>query len=164
MKYKKRLESFADAQEQYTGFLKSVLWKLTGDVELFSEAMQYSLLKMWQHAEKLQSKKAGAYIYRIALSAASQAWRNRSGRDGNCGLVHIVTVEESYRKVADTEILELTRRAISNLPVKQSRAIVMRYFEEKGYDILASELNCSEATARSHVSKAIRKLKLKIVK
>jgi len=63
-------------------FLLSVLWKLTGDKELFTEAMQYALLGMWEHIEKLSGKKAGAYIYRIALTANSRAWRNRIGKDG----------------------------------------------------------------------------------
>jgi hypothetical protein len=61
------------------------LWKLTGNRELFVEAMQNALLGMWQNVEKLNDKKAGAYIYRIALTANSKAWRNRIGRDGQIG-------------------------------------------------------------------------------
>ena len=82
MKYAKRVEIFRQAKADYAGFLTSILWKLTGDKELFTEAMQYALLGMWRHVEKLNGKKAGAYIYRIALTANSTAWRNRIGRDG----------------------------------------------------------------------------------
>lgn len=82
MKYSKRAEIFRRIKADYIDFLASVLWKLTGDRELFTEAMQYSLLGMWRNVEKLNSKKAGAYIYRIALTANSAAWRNRVGRDG----------------------------------------------------------------------------------
>ena len=82
MKHSRRLEIFENVRAEYAGFLESVLWRLTADKELFAEALQYALLQMWRHVEKLNGKKAGAYIYRVALSAASKAWRNRVGRDG----------------------------------------------------------------------------------
>lgn len=75
MKYSRRVEIFRQVKERYAGFLASVLWKLTGDKELFAEALQYSMLAMWKNVEKLTGKKAGAYIYRIALTANSKAWR-----------------------------------------------------------------------------------------
>ena len=68
MKFSKRAEIFRQVKAQYIDYLASVLWKLTGDRELFTEAMQYTLLGMWQHVEKLNGKKAGAYIYRIMLT------------------------------------------------------------------------------------------------
>ncbi len=83
MKYAKRLEIFEQVRAEYAGFLTSVLWKLTGDRELFAEAFQYALLGMWRNVEKLNSKKAGAYIYRIALTANSKAWQTQ--RHGETG-------------------------------------------------------------------------------
>jgi len=70
MKYFRRVEIFEQVRAGYAEFLASVLWKLTGDKELFAEAMQYALLGMWRNVEKLNGKKAGAYIYRIVLTAA----------------------------------------------------------------------------------------------
>ncbi len=49
MKHSKRAELFRQVKTDYIDFLASVLYKLTGDRELFTEAMQYSLLGMWQH-------------------------------------------------------------------------------------------------------------------
>lgn len=68
MKHARRLELFEQVKSEYAGFLTSVLWRLTGDNELFAEAMQYALSGMWQYVEKLNGEKAGAYIYRIALT------------------------------------------------------------------------------------------------
>ncbi len=83
MNYSKRAELFKQLRTKHAGYLASVLWKLTGDRELFTEAMQYALLGMWQHIEKLKGKKAAAYIYRIVLTANSKAWRNRIGGNGH---------------------------------------------------------------------------------
>jgi RNA polymerase sigma factor (sigma-70 family) len=54
------------------------------------------------------------------------------------------------------------RQAVAQLPAKQAKAIVMRYFEQQRYRYVAEKLKCSEAGARSHVSKAIATLKNKL--
>jgi len=70
MNLSRRAETFEQLRAKYVKFLASVLWKLTGDRELFTEAMQNALLGIWQNIEKLNGKKAASYIYRIALTAA----------------------------------------------------------------------------------------------
>ena len=162
MNYSKRAELFRRVKADYIDFLASVLWKLTGDRELFTEAMQYSLLGMWQHIEKLNGKKAGAYIYRIALTANSAAWRDRIGRDGQISRNQASIERSPDEKVSRSELTAKVRQAVAQLPAKQSKAIVMRYFEQQGYEAVAEKLNCSEAGARSHVSKAVATLKSKL--
>ncbi len=156
------MEVFEQARAEYAGFLTSVLWKLTGDRELFTEAMQYALLGMWRHVEKLNGKKAGAYIYRIALTANSAAWRNRIGRDGQISRSQVGIEKSPQECVGNSESVEKLRRVISQLPAKQGRAIVMRYFEQKEYQAISEKLGCSEAGARSNVSKAVATLKGKL--
>jgi len=162
MKYSKRAELFRRVKADYIDFLASVLWKLTGDRELFTEAMQYSLLGMWRNVEKLNSKKAGAYIYRIALTANSRAWQNRIGRDGQISQAQVGAAEGPDEKVSRSELTAKVRQTVAQLPAKQSKAIVMRYFEQQDYEAVAEKLNCSEAGARSHVSKAVATLKSKL--
>ncbi|MHC4259671.1 MAG: RNA polymerase sigma factor [Planctomycetota bacterium] len=159
MKHSRRIDIFKQVRAEHTGFLTSVLWKLTGDRELFAEALQYALLGIWQNIEKLNSKKAGAYIYRIALSANSKAWRTRIGRNGQIGQAQIISDKGPAEEVGESELEEKVRLAVSQLPAKQARAIVMRYFEQKEYGDIAGKLRCSEAGARSHVSKALATLK-----
>ena len=162
MRRSKRLEIFEQVKAEYAGFLASVLWKLTGDKELFAEAMQYAMLGMWRHVEKLDGERAGAYIYRIALTANSTAWRNRIGRDGQVSPGRPGSEKGPSEKVRDSELVALVRRAIAQLPTRQSRAIVMRYIEQQSYEAVAEKLRCSEAGARSNVSKALAALKRKL--
>jgi RNA polymerase sigma factor (sigma-70 family) len=161
MKYSRRADIFKQVRAEHTGFLTSVLWKLTGDRELFAEALQYALLGIWQNIEKLNSKKTGAYIFRIALSANSKAWRNRIGRNGQISEAQVSTDKEPSEKARESELEEKVRLAVAQLPAKQGQAIVMRYFEQKDYGDIAGKLRCSEAGARSHVSKALATLKTK---
>lgn len=163
MKYAKRLEIFEQIRTRYAGFLASVLWKLTGDKELFAEAMQYALLGMWRNVEKLNGKKSGAYIYRIALTANSAAWRNRIGRDGQISPIQGGVDKDPREKADKSELADIVRRAIAKLPARQGRAIAMRYLEQQSYESIAEKLSCSEAGARSNVSKALATLKGKLV-
>lgn len=159
MNYSKRAELFKQLRTKYAGFLASVLWKLTHDRELFTEAMQYALLGMWQSIEKLNGRKAGAYIYRIVLTANSKAWKDRIGRNGHFNKVQLDIQESPDEKLTRSELAEMVRREISHLPKKQAKAIVMRYLEQQDYENIARQLSCTQAGARSHVSKAVATLK-----
>ncbi len=53
MKRSERIELFNRVRAKYSEFLTSVLWRLPGDRELFTEAMQYALLEKWQRIDKL---------------------------------------------------------------------------------------------------------------
>jgi len=170
MDHKERIELFEKIRARYSVFLLSVLWKLTGDHEIFTEAMQYSLLEIWRHIEKLNGKKAPRYIYRIALTANSRAWRNRIGKDGelaesrtNIDTDHgLLIVGQIHDKENKSEWVTKVRQAIARLPFKQGRAVVMRYLEQQDYKTVAEKLCCTEAGARSHVSKALATLKTKL--
>jgi RNA polymerase sigma factor (sigma-70 family) len=162
MKYSKRAEVFRQLRGRYLGLLTSVLWKLTGDRELFAEAMQNALLGIWQNVEKLNGKKAGAYIYRIALSANSKAWRNRIGKDGQISHRDVGIDGDTAERIGEDELAAMVRRAIAQLPERQSKAIVMRYLEQRDYGEISAKLGCTEAGARSNVSKAVATLKKKL--
>jgi len=159
-----RVEVFDRLRARYLRFLTVALWRLTGDRELFAEAMQYALLGLWQHAEKLQGRKAPSYIYRIALSANSKAWRQRMGRNGDIVPRQTGLDKSPEEEIHRADLVTQVRRTISRLPNRQSRAVVMRYFEQKDYQAIAAHLGCTEAAARSHVSKAVATLRTKLAR
>ncbi len=161
MRYSKRLELFEKLKNEYAAYLTSTLWKLTGNADIFAEAFQYALLAVWMNLEKLTGPQAGAYIYRIALSANSKAWRIRIGKDGQIPETAVFKKPAADGPV-DEETLNLVRSEIANLPEQQSQAVVMRYIDQHDYRTIADKLDCSEETARSHVSKAISALKEKL--
>ena len=162
MTHTERVAVFDRLRERHLRFLTAVLWRLAGDRELFAEAMQYALLGLWQHAEKLEGETAASYIYRIALSANSKAWRQRIGRNGDTTARQTGPDGSPEEKAHRADLVARVRRTISRLPEKQGRAVVMRYFEQKDYSTIADGLGCSEAAARSHVSKAVATLKRKL--
>ena len=162
MTHAERVAAFDRLRTRYLRFLTAVLWRLTGDRELFAEAMQYALLGLWRHVEKLEGDRAAGYIYRIALSANAKAWRQRIGRNGDIPARRTRPDASPEERIHRTDLVTQVRRTISRLPDKQSRAVVMRYFEQKDYPAIAAQLGCSEGAARSHVSKAMATLRRRL--
>jgi len=162
MEHSERLELFEKARARYSVFLTSVLWKLTADREIFTEAMQYALLAMWRHVEKLKDQTATSYIYKVALTANSKAWRNRIGRNGEIPDDPIDPAEDADERLDRAETAAIVRREISRLPKKQAGAIVMRYLEQHDYQTIAEKLSCSKEGARSNVSRALETLRSKL--
>ena len=162
MEYRQKMEVFDRTYAKYAEFLKAVLWKLTGDRELFAEAMQNTLLAIWRNVDKLDGKDCGGYFYRSAQTAAAKAWRNRIGNNGEITAEQVSIAEDPSGKATDDDTMRLVRQKIAELPTKQGRAIIMRYLELKDYQRMASELQCSAEAARSNVSKALVMLKRKL--
>jgi RNA polymerase sigma factor (sigma-70 family) len=159
MRHAQKLRQFDAVMQSHGRFLESAIWKLTENRELFSEAWQNALLGVWQHIEKLDKAGTGSYLYRIALSAASKAWSNRAGQVGELPDIESSNGKKPEELAGEGELLAVVRKAIADLGLQQGRAIVMRYLECKEYQQLAQEMGCSEAAARSHVSKAIATLR-----
>ena len=159
MRHAQKLRQFDAVMQSHGRFLESAIWKLTGNRELFSEAWQNALLGVWQHIEKLDQSGTGGYLYRIALSSVSKAWSSRVGESGELPEMESANCKRPEELAGEAELLVTVRKAIAELGLQQGRAIVMRYLECKEYQQLAQELGCSEAAARSHVSKAIATLR-----
>lgn len=162
MEHQERIRQFEILQKRYSRFLRSVLWKLTGDRDRFEEALQESFLQMWRFGHKIDGTMNSSYIYRIAQSAAAKVWRNSRVR-----LTELTDTDTIYTNGPDqtmiaTEQLDRIRRTIAALPIQQGRALIMRYLEGYEYSELAERMSCTEATARSHVCKALAALKQKL--
>ena len=162
MKYRQKMDIFGSISAKYEEFLKAVLWKLTGDRELFADALQNALLAIWRNIDKLDGKDCGGYLYRVAQTAASKAWRHRIGDNSEITVEQVGVAEDPVEKAIGDDTMCLVRQKIAELPAKQSRAIMMRYLEVKDYQRIASELQCSPESARSNVSIALTMLKRKL--
>jgi RNA polymerase sigma factor (sigma-70 family) len=159
MDHQARLKLFDAVRAEQGSFLEAILWRLTGKRELFAEALQESLLQVWRHLEKLPGPGGRAYLYRIAQSAAAEAWRKRMGAGMEVPENQMCPADRPEQQADKKELVAKVRRAISELPETQGRAITLRYLEQKDYDLMAREMDCSEVTLRSYVSKGLATLR-----
>ncbi len=155
----KRKQQFDILISRYSSFLEGVLWKLTGDRELFADSMQNALLAIWRNVETISNKGNNRYIYRVAQSAASKAWKHRPIATGETVLKTVVCSENDDIFMAHSDEIARLRSEITALGDKQCQAIMMRYLEQMDYVDIADVIGCSVATARSHVSKGLALLR-----
>lgn len=159
MDHEARLKLFDTVRAEQGSFLEAILWRMTGNRELFAEALQESLLQIWRHLENLQRQAGRAYIYRIAQTAASRAWRKWTGTGGEVPADWKCPANLPEEEASRKELTATLRRAISELPEQQGRAITLRYLEQKDYGVMAREMDCTEVTLRSYVSKGLATLR-----
>jgi RNA polymerase sigma factor (sigma-70 family) len=77
------------------------------------------------------------------------------GIEPSAGQIDSVLIEERRRRV---------RRALSQLPVAMSEALLMRYGEELRYDEMSKVLGARESTLRSRVHHGLKLLKRQLEK
>jgi RNA polymerase sigma-70 factor (ECF subfamily) len=115
-----------------------------------------------------------AWLMRIAINLSKNYARDRQRRSR----VLVATDQEEAESnafpvgnetdVEETVIANETTQtlltAIETLPFHQRAALVQRQFEGLDYHIIASNLECSQDSARAHVYQALRKLRLAVAR
>lgn len=130
---------------------------VTGSQHAAEDAVQTALVKACEKwARVSRTDDPDAYVRRMVVNAHVSAWR-RTGRR-----------ESPVAEVRDTEsrdpATEVTRddavwRMCTALPPQQRAAVVLRYYEDLEYAEIAAVLGVTEATARSHVHRALAALR-----
>lgn len=137
------------------------LWQMLRGTNLDAQDfVQEAFMRAYQAYPRLRAdSNCRAWLYKIATNCAYTALR-RSHRE--------VTLDDTFsadglpppdETAARNLILESARQIIETLPVKQRAAVVMRHIQGFEYNEIAQALDCSEESARAHVSLAVRRLR-----
>ncbi|GLW95289.1 RNA polymerase sigma factor [Actinokineospora globicatena] len=114
----------------------------------------------WPGIEQLAAP--GAYVHRMVTNEFL-SWRRRAVR--TVSLPHGVLEAVTPPYPDETDVVDqrqLVFQGIALLPRKQRAAIVLRYYANRTFAEIAGELGCSEATARSHISRGLAALRDRI--
>lgn len=99
-----------------------------------------------------------AYARRVVINLSKNRWRDRSRRP------------ETVREISDLDLSEVSgpessvgqdamSALIANLPLRQRKVLVLRYFADLSIAETASILGCNEGTIKSQLSRAIDTLR-----
>lgn len=143
--------------------MMSIVSRIVGPTDEAKDVFQEVLSVIWERLAKIdRHPNPQAYILRICISRSYEALRQRRRRkralsaSQDLARERTPTVEKS---LLDTESIDLLYDAIHSLPPQQGKAILLRIADNTSYDAMGNILGCSEAAARSHVSKGKYRLR-----
>ena len=128
----------------------------TGDGDLAEDLAQETLARVcrdWRKVSNLDSP--GAWAHRVALNLARSHYRHRSvvrrqsSRLTDAGPVHD----------PDTATVIAVRNAVTQLPVRQRTALVLRYFADLSVAETADAMRCPQGTVKTLTREAILALR-----
>ena len=143
----------------------SIVNRIVGPTDEACDVFQEALAVVWQRLSKIdRHPNPQAYILRICLSQAYESLRQRRRKRrheplSNCQCLDQVpapALEAAPRVVPSIDFLY---DAIQSLPPQQGKALLLRIMQNESYETIGNILECSEAAARSHVSKGRERLR-----
>jgi RNA polymerase sigma-70 factor (ECF subfamily) len=109
-----------------------------------------------------------AWLYRIASNLAIDSYRRRpraaEGTNPEAAQAEpAATGGDPEARARAVELAAAVRSAVLGLSPSQRLAVCARVFDGASYDEVGRLLDCSEATARQHVSQGLRRLQADLV-
>ena len=139
--------------------------RIVGDPDDAADVFQQVLATVWKKLKRIhRHPNPPGYILRICVNASYDAIRRRARlrrREVPLEAATQTAPTTAARAVPEAcEKKEAIMDAIAALPTKQAKAVLLRVVQELPYRAVGEVLGCSEATARSHVSKGTARLRL----
>jgi RNA polymerase sigma-70 factor (sigma-E family) len=130
---------------------------LTGSQSEAEDAVQSALertLARWGHVSRVEDP--DTYVRRIIVNEHISLWRRWRRRVSPVAEV----VQAEHADPAEGIVhADAVRRMCAALPPAQRAAVVLRFYQDLDYREIAVLLGCAEATARSHVHRALLALR-----
>lgn len=136
--------------------LSRLAYLLTGNHSDADDLVQQSLAKAyarWSVINRLESP--DAYVRRMMANQNVSWWRSRRRERLTEETPEVVVPDPA----GDQATTDLIRGCVRSLPPKQRAAVVFRYYEDLDDAAIAAALNCSIATVRSQISRALATLR-----
>jgi len=153
----------AFAREQLPSLVRFAA-ALAGDTQLAQDLVQDTLVRAYPRMSRVAgADRPDLYLRRMVLNSYL-SWRRRwyqrmvqSVADPAAG-PHPVTPDPAGRIADRAELAVLLGR----LGRQQRAAIVLRFYEDRDDDEIAAVLGCTAATVRSHISRGLARLRLRM--
>ncbi|MBK8447106.1 MAG: SigE family RNA polymerase sigma factor [Micropruina sp.] len=131
------------------------------NVEDARDLVQEALLGLYPRWSRVSAEgNPDAYVKRSIVNASISRWR-RTGKEHASDQPDLGTVVPDHAgQVTDAEV---AWRLCATLPPLQRAAVVLRFYDDLDYPAIGGILGCAEATARSHVHRALTRLRTTLI-
>ncbi len=140
----------------YTGLVRTG-YLLTGDRGLAEDLVQQCLLTTFRAWRRLdQPGSAEAYTRTSMARLASRWWRRRWRGEVPTDPLPEASIHDH---AGDVALAEAVRSALAALPAVQRAVLVLRFFDDRSEQEIATMLRCSVGTVKSRSSRALQTLR-----
>jgi RNA polymerase sigma factor (sigma-70 family) len=155
------LPRFETLIERHHDELYRYLWRMLQETTLDAQdIVQETFMRAYQAYPRLRAdSNCRAWLYKIATNCAYTALKRASREVALDDALVADGLPSPDESAAQSIVMEAARQAIERLPVKQRAAVIMRHVQGFEYGEIAQALDCSEESARAHVSLAVRRLR-----
>ena len=162
-------EAFNPLVRKYQQKIYNLIYHKVRDQEAAEDLCQEVFLKAWQALPKFKRQSAFyTWIYQIAVNCSIDFLRKQNKQivfaceelmvNADDVLPMIQTQPSPCRILEKKELGDIILRAVSHLPPGQRSVFRLRYFHDLPIKTIASRLNKSEGTIKTHLHHARRKL------
>lgn len=141
------------------------IWRVVRNADLAEDSLQDALTIIWKKRFQIRlHPNPQALILKICLNAAYDSLRklDRMRRQTDLEQLNNAPAPPEYDAAHHLEEKEITKKvqqAVRRLPRKCALAVMMRLIQEESFEAIAQALDCSEVTARIHISRGRAQLR-----
>lgn len=129
-----------------------------GDVHLAEELAQDALATAcakWGQVSRMAAP--GPWVHRVAINAANSHWRRR--RAARRAARHLEEESDDHHTDPDVAAQVAVRGAVTDLPVRQRTALVLRYFADMSAADVGAVMDVSDQAVRNLTHRALQQLR-----
>lgn len=123
------------------------------------DAVQDALLNLWPRWDALPPDRLDAYVHRSVVNACLVRLRRRRRVSPVAEPTRLPQAMATTDPAEEWVLAAEAWRLCAELPPVQRAAVVLRFYSDLSYGEIAAALGCAEATARSHVHRAVASLR-----
>ncbi len=158
-----RDEAFTDFVRTRSDRLHNVAWLVTRNADDARDAVQDALAGLYRHWSRLPvGDEFEAYVHRTVVNACLSVIRRRPRSFPVAEPAGLRTAPVASDGVEALAASDEVWRLCGQLSPVQRTAVVLRFYEDLSFADIAEAMGCREATARSHVHRAMARLRVRL--
>ena len=168
--------AFGEIVHRYGDIVLGYLIKMTGDKEQAEDLFQETFKRVHEKSHTFKGAEFKSWLFRIATNITYDGFRKKQRTESKClkanfstedgdDPVSMATADNTFNPSVATvkaEQVEQVRHAVESLPDKQKAALVLAYYQQLTYREVALALNCSIATVKTQMYRALKTLAQKL--
>ena len=151
---------FKTLVEEYSGLVLNVAIRILGNADWAKDVHQEVFLAVWRNWDSFKKDTNWrGYLYRVTVRKAMDFIKKSKvipikEQQNDCSR----SPDQPDKAILTKELWQKVTDSLAKLPEKQAEVFVLSRIEGLEYKDIAETMNCSEATIRVHLHRAMKRL------